>query len=263
MGVVASMTRAMTSTSASAARARSLVRSPRVVRGRCRPGVSRRTSWLVGVSRTPRTVVRVVWGRSETMVTLVPTSRLTRVDLPALGRPTIDANPERNSGMSARGGGVRDAGPVRGRRVVGGRGVADQPRDDASALDAFGAELEVLEGDHFAFVGDVAQQVEDEAADGVPFGVGELDAELFADLVDGGPSGDAEGPVGESFDAGGLAVVLVDDLADDLLEEVFEGAEPGGAAVLVDDDRHVELFALHLAEELGDAFLLGDEHRGA
>src|SRR5260370_9378285 len=128
------MTRAMTSTSASAARARSLVRSPRVVRGRWRPGVSRRIRWLAGVSRTPRTVVRVVWGRSEVMVTLVPTSWLTRVDLPALGRPTIDANPERSSGTRSAGGGVvRDAGPV-GLRVGGGGAAPGPDRDDASAL---------------------------------------------------------------------------------------------------------------------------------
>src|SRR5450631_4830825 len=128
MGVLASMTRAVTSTSESAARARWLVRSPRVVRGRCRPGVSRRTSWLAGVSRTPRTVVRVVWGRSEVMVILVPTSWLTRVDLPALGRPTIDANPERNSGTVSSAGGCGVSDPGAGR--VGGGGVADPHRDD-------------------------------------------------------------------------------------------------------------------------------------
>jgi hypothetical protein len=36
-----------------------------------------------------------------------------------------------------------------------------------------------------------------------------------------------------------LAVVLVLDLADDLLEDVLDGDQPGGAAVLVDDDRDV------------------------
>ena len=47
-----------------------------------------------------------------------------------------------------------------------------------------------------------------------------------------------------------LHVELVDDLADQLLDEVLEGDEPGGAAVLVDDDRQVELLLLHLAHEV-------------
>src|SRR5262249_8289138 len=37
----------------------------------------------------------VVCGRLEVIATLVPTSALVSVDLPALGRPTKQANPER------------------------------------------------------------------------------------------------------------------------------------------------------------------------
>ena len=68
-------------------------------------------------------------------------------------------------------------------------------------------------------------------------------------------------PTREPLDLGVLDVELVGDLADDLLEHVFHRDEPGGVAVLVDDDRHVELLRLHLAQQLGDALLLGDEHR--
>src|SRR5271170_3992652 len=57
-------------------------------------------------------------------------------------------------------------------------------------------------------------------------------------------------------------VVLVGDVAYDGLDEVFDGDEAGDAAVLVDDDTHVLLFALHLAEELGDLFGFGDEGGG-
>ena len=56
-----------------------------------------------------------------------------------------------------------------------------------------------------------------------------------------------------------LDVVLVDDLADQLLDEVLERDQAGGAAVLVDDDRHVELLGLHLAQQLGDPLGLGHE----
>ena len=43
----------------------------------------------------------------------------------------------------------------------------------------------------------------------------------------------------EPLDRRPLDVVLVGDLADDLLEDVLDRDEPGGAAVLVDDDRDV------------------------
>ena len=39
--------------------------------------------------------VRVVCGLSEAMAILEPTSALVSVDLPAFGRPTKQANPER------------------------------------------------------------------------------------------------------------------------------------------------------------------------
>ena len=89
---------ATTSTSAQVVVTRSLSRSPSRVRGRCRPGVSTSTSWASGRCTMPRTTVRVVCGRDEVIATLVPTSALVRVDLPALGRPTKDAKPLRNSG---------------------------------------------------------------------------------------------------------------------------------------------------------------------
>ena len=50
----------------------------------------------------PRTTVRVVCGLSEVIATLVPTRALVRVDLPALGRPTNEANPLRCPGLNHR-----------------------------------------------------------------------------------------------------------------------------------------------------------------
>jgi len=43
----------------------------------------------------PRTARRVVCGLSEVIATFSPTIAFSRVDLPALGRPTKQANPER------------------------------------------------------------------------------------------------------------------------------------------------------------------------
>ncbi len=86
---------ATTSTSAQVVRTRSLSRSPSRVRGRCSPGVSTRTSCPSGRFTMPRTTVRVVCGLSEVITTFWPTRALVSVDLPALGRPTNDAKPDR------------------------------------------------------------------------------------------------------------------------------------------------------------------------
>src|SRR5947209_221297 len=62
------------------------------------PGVSRKTICACGSVRTPCTARRVICGFSETIASLPPTSALSRVDLPAFGRPIIETNPERCGG---------------------------------------------------------------------------------------------------------------------------------------------------------------------
>ena len=57
----------------------------------------------------------------------------------------------------------------------------------------------------------------------------------------------------------GLDVVLVADLADDLLEQILEVTRPGGAAVLVDDDGHLHLLALEFLQQLRHALGLRHE----
>jgi hypothetical protein len=44
----------------------------------------------------PRIRVRVVWGRGVSIATCSPRTRLSSVDLPTFGRPTIATNPARN-----------------------------------------------------------------------------------------------------------------------------------------------------------------------
>src|SRR3954453_21056019 len=90
----------MTSTSSSVSRTRSLRRWPSSVRGLCSPGVSTRTSWAPGLVAMPRMVCRVVCGLDDVMATFWPTRALVRVDLPAFGRPTRQANPARYAGAS-------------------------------------------------------------------------------------------------------------------------------------------------------------------
>ena len=90
-----------------------------------------------------------------------------------------------------------------------------------------------------------------------------VDVEQLGEVVDVHASaGTRTVPSAELLDAGRLAVVLVGDLADDLLEDVLDGDQAGRAAVLVDDDREVALVALHLAQQVVDRLALGHEvHR--
>ncbi len=57
--------------------------------------MSTNTTWASGRVRIPRSTVRVVCGTGEVMATRAPTTRLSSVDLPTLGRPTRATNPDR------------------------------------------------------------------------------------------------------------------------------------------------------------------------
>ena len=59
------------------------------------PGVSTNMTWQRSRIVMPMTRRRVVCTLGETIETLVPTSRLSRVDLPTLGAPMIATKPAR------------------------------------------------------------------------------------------------------------------------------------------------------------------------
>src|SRR6267142_4386019 len=59
------------------------------------PGVSTRMIWALSSITMPRISARVVCTLRETIVTLEPTSALTRVDLPTLGAPISATKPQR------------------------------------------------------------------------------------------------------------------------------------------------------------------------
>src|SRR3954447_25950605 len=162
IGCVASTTNATTSTPPSASVAVSFKRSPSRVRGLWIPGVSTNTICTSGRVRTPRIWVRVVCGLSDTIDTLVPSMRLSRVDFPTLGRPTSEANPERTSGPRAR------LGAVGGSRLLGRLELGDADAADAPALHLLGGEPVAVELDRFTLGRHVAEQVEHQATDGVP-----------------------------------------------------------------------------------------------
>src|SRR3954447_2985013 len=64
-------------------------------RGAKIPGVSRNTSWAWPSIAMPRKSVRVVCTLGVTIATLLPTSALISVDLPAFGAPISATKPQR------------------------------------------------------------------------------------------------------------------------------------------------------------------------
>ena len=61
----------------------------------------------------------------------------------------------------------------------------------------------------------------------------------------------------------GLLVMLVLDLADDLLDHVLDGEQPLGAAELVDDDGEVDPPGAHPREQIEHAHRFGHVERDA
>src|SRR5437763_11345466 len=59
------------------------------------PGVSTNTIWASGVVKTPWIDVRVVCGWWAVIASFSPMNALSKVDLPAFGRPAIETKPVR------------------------------------------------------------------------------------------------------------------------------------------------------------------------
>src|SRR5581483_5961484 len=113
----------------------------------------------------------------------------------------------------------------------------------AAALDLLGGEAESAEHERLALGGNRPEEAEHEPAHGVPPIPRQLRGEQLAQLVDRQARVHAVAPAAERLHLALLDVVLVRDLADQLLEQVLERDQARGRAVLVDDDRHVELLA--------------------
>ncbi len=94
-------------------------------RGEKMPGVSTKMSCASPSMAMPRMIARVVCTFGLTIVTLAPTSALTRVDLPTFGAPMMATKPQRRPA------GATD-GPVSGRAHV----EASTPSRDSSAAAA-------------------------------------------------------------------------------------------------------------------------------
>jgi len=108
--------------------------------------------------------------------------------------------------------------------------------------------------------GYATQARHDEAAHGlVGRPVGHVCVEGVAHLVGAPEPGHRPRAVDELTASLAAAVVLVGDLADDLLDDVLERDDARRAAVLVDDDGHLEASLAQLAQQRVEADRLGHD----
>ena len=156
---------------------------------------------------------------------------LTRVDLPTLGRPDHGRRTPTGRRVTR-----RLARPARCAAMGTMRTRSMRRPLTRSATRRSPSDVDRLARDR-----DVAEQVEDQAADRVPGPGGQLGVDQLVDLVDRQAGADPQLAAAELLDRRLLDVELVDDLAHQLLDEVLEGDQAGRAAVLVDDDGQVEL----------------------
>ena len=156
---------------------------------------------------------------------------------PSAGEPTVAAPGSRGVGGV---GEVGEASPARV-RLVGVGGVAF--RHDLAA----GLDLHLVTDD-----GRAAEVLEDESADGgVLVAARQPQLGGGVELVEAQVARDHPRVGARLDDAGLRAVVLVEDLADDLLGDVLEGDDAGEAPVLVDDDGQLPVVGTDLLEDAG------------
>src|SRR5664280_1830904 len=167
-------------------------------------------------------------------------------------------------GADRRTGGFLAANPVRGTvadlvtglvaRLVGGHRPGDQHRPDlvAPPRGTFRREGEPAQRHGRTRNGHPTQRAGQQPAHGLYVVAVELHVIHRGNLVYRKPGGHPSGALIDLLDRRRFLVVLVGDLADNLLENVLDGHQAGGAAVLVDDDGHVDLLGLHLLERLND-----------
>src|SRR5690606_28498353 len=103
----------------------------------------------------------------------------------------------------------------------------------ASTLDPLGLEVQPVDHRARARERDLAERLREQTTRGVDVVVVELELEQVAQLVEGQPCGDPERAAVERLDLRLAPVVLVGELADDLLERVLDRHEPRDAPVLV------------------------------
>ena len=105
-------------------------------------------------------------------------------------------------------------------------------------------------------LGQAAQPLGDKPRNGVVVPLGQIHAGHVRHLVNGGGAVHGELRLAHPVDFLLLVVVLVLDVAHNVLHQILQGDEPGGAAVLVQHNGNLHLALGHLGEQLAALFRL-------
>ena len=218
----------MTSTSSSVSRTRSLSRWPSSVRGWCSPGVSTRISWRVGPVTMPRMVCRVVCGLLDVIATLLPDQRVGQRRLAGV-RPADEAGEARDDSPAAvLGSWLRS---VRRRSSISGTLQRRlDPLDDHGRDPVPATRTSVRRSGASPATSQVDPRIgtRPRALPSRPPTVSTSSSSRATSNSSPRSStcsvaATRQPAVAEVLDLGRLAVVLVGDLADDLLEDVLDG----------------------------------------
>src|SRR4051812_7161663 len=131
--------------------------------------------------------------------------------------------------------------------------------EDARPLHVEDVEAHAVVHDRVALLRLAAEQPEDEAGHRVVVLSRHRRLEALVEVVDRKRSVDHDGVLVDLLDRFVRKVELILDVADDLLEQVFEGDDSLHVSVLVDDDGHVLVRAAKLAEQGSEILRLRDD----
>ncbi len=108
-----------------------------------------------------------------------------------------------------------------------------------------------------------AKKVDKPAADGVELFLGDRNLKMVGEILDIQPAVDQDRAAVLFNEPLFFQIVFVLDVADDLLQQILDGHQPRGTAVLVDGDGHVHAPGTKLFQQLFDLFRFRNEKGGA
>ena len=128
---------------------------------------------------------------------------------------------------------------------------------DLGAADLRDDHREAVAEDYLAFLGKVAEAAEGIPSDRLVAAFRYVEVELLVRLGDAHPAVHLDGVFVDGLELSRHARELLGDRTDHLLHQKLDGDDAGGAAVLVDHDRHMLSAGLHLPEQSPYRFRLG------
>ena len=137
--------------------------------------------------------------------------------------------------------------------------VADHVDEgDAVVVGLGDGDIQILKAEAVAAGGDLVQNLHDPAVDGDGVGL-DLQIKELDEVGEVAAAVDAEGILGDLLVVLHDLVVLVPDVAHQLLQDILHGDDTQGTAVLVQHNGKVRLIGLEVAEQVVDALPLMDE----